>query len=211
MGESALRQRLESLQAAAESLRNSANNNKITNFAKDLINRAKSVDVSPYVEMFKVPEEYNNMASELQDLTMSGVKTLWARPELSGVRGPVNTVHQEAAWAYKYWDVEKNVQQNVHDILMLLVEIIEAEIKEMQAAMPGFENPITVYTDTEIQADLHLPNRTTLDNAIQTVSGMFQDDEAEIIKYMKKYKPSKKMLRKANKLSKKGKKYNKKM
>jgi len=239
--EAALSQYQHNLQNAAQSIRNAINDNKITNFAQDMIKRAKNVDVSPYVKNFEVPEQYNSMAEDVQDLAMSGLKTLWARPELSGVRGPVNALYQEAAWAYKFWDVEKNVEQNIHHIMTLLLEIVEAEVKEMQASVSGISSPITVLTNTEIQAEFHLPfdmanlqeipdfqpliadcekfamevaqylpNRTTLDNAIETVSGMFQDDEPTDITEMKKYKPSKKYkLRKGKKFSKKGKKYNK--
>jgi len=240
--EAALENYKEASKAIAKKITNTVTNTSFTNYAQDMINHAKNVDISPYMRIFEVPQEYNTIVSEVKDMGMSGMKTLWARPEFNTVRGTVNEVYQQGSWAYKYWNVEQNIQQNIEHIMTLLVEIAEAEAHEMKTrASSMYKNPITVLTGNEVQAEFslpfdmsnlqeipdfqpmvvecekfalqvaqYLPNKKTLDNAVETVSGLFKGDKPKEIEDMKTFKPSKKYrAKKGKKFNKKGKKYNK--
>jgi len=239
--EAALENYKEASKAMAKKITNSVTNTSFTNYAQDMINHAKNVDISPYMRIFEVPKEYNTIVSDVKDMGMSGLKTLWARPEFNTVRGTVNEVYQQGSWAMKYWNIEENIQQNIEHIMTLAVEIVEAEAHEMKTrASSMYKNPITVLTGNEVQAEFslpfdmsnlqeipdfqplvveceklamqiaqYLPNKKTLDNAVENMSDLFNEDKPEEIEEMKKFKPSRKYRgKKGKKFNKKGK-YNK--
>jgi len=85
---------------------------------------------------------------------------LWERQELDVVREKINSVYQQGAWAYKYWDAELNIQQNIEHIVTLLKDIVAEELKELSTEYSRTnKNPITYWApeQAEIQADLALP------------------------------------------------------
>ena len=68
--------------------------------------------------------------------------------------------HFQGAWAYKYWDAELNIQQNIEHIVTLLKDIVAEELKELSTEYSRTnKNPITYWApeQAEIQADLALP------------------------------------------------------
>ncbi|XP_035827340.1 uncharacterized protein LOC101854594 [Aplysia californica] len=68
-----------------------------------------------------------------------------------------NEAYQEAKWAYAYWEVEENLQKNIHTLMKLLQEIIEDELKELVDST--YRNPITVFDPERgvLVLDLDLP------------------------------------------------------
>jgi len=158
--ERALQEYHDNTKKLAHSIHNSVTNGTYVNYAMDKIAEVKNIDISPYVTSFSVPEEYNNVISNLKATTKDGLTNLWERPELDGVRGHLNSVYQQGAWAYKYWDAELNVKENINHIMTLLREIVEDELKELSTEYRTvYKNPITYWAPEqgEIQADLALP------------------------------------------------------
>merc|ERR1711963_1152677 len=129
--ERALQEYRDHTKKLAHSIHNSVTNGTYVNYAMDKIAEVKNIDISPYVTSFSVPEEYNTVYSNLKETGMSGLTSLWERKELDGVRGKLNSVYQQGAWAYKYWDAELNVKENIEHIMTLLREIVADELKEL--------------------------------------------------------------------------------
>jgi len=138
-------------------------NGTYVNYAMDKLSQATDFDISPYVQSFQmpeVPEELSNVVDVAKDTAMSGLNSLWQRPEVNVVRGNLNSIYQQSAWAYNYWDVEKNMKENIDHIITLLREIVEMELKEFSESCRALnKNPITVWDPEhgEIQAELSLP------------------------------------------------------
>jgi len=144
----------------ADSVADSMNNSTIVNYAKNKYYQIKNFDISPYVTTFEMPEEMSNVIDIAKDTSVSGLKSLWERPELDGLRGNIDSIYQQSAWAYNYWDVEKNLKENLENIMDLLVAIVEEEVKEMaDNCKTLYKSPITVWDPEhgEIQAQVKLP------------------------------------------------------
>jgi len=144
----------------ADSVADSMNNSTYVNYAINKYNQVKNFDISPYVTSFEMPEEMTNVIDLAKDSSVSGLKALWERPELDMLRGNIDSVYQQSSWAYKYWDVEKNLKENLESMMDLLVEIVEDEVKEMAENCKTFyKSPITVWDPEhgEIQAQVKLP------------------------------------------------------
>ena len=72
----------------------------------------------------------------------------------------LSVIFLQGAWAYKYWDAELNVKENIEHIMTLLREIVADELKELSTEYRTvYKNPITYWNTEqgEIQADLALP------------------------------------------------------
>jgi predicted transcriptional regulator len=124
--------------------------------------KVKNIDISPYtnyMSSMEIPEELTNAIDTVKSTSVSTLKSLWQRPEVDVVRGGLNSVYQQGAWAYKYWDVENNMQKNMEHMMDLLVEIIQDELKELAEATKSIQSPITVWDPEqgEIQAQIKLP------------------------------------------------------
>jgi len=136
---------------------------RVHNSSKNLdLNEIKNINLSPYMTSFEIPEMYSNTIDSVRSTAMSGLQYVWERPEMDLLRGNLNSIYQQGSWAFKYWDVKKNIKTNLEHIYKLLVEIIEDEVKEITADIQSlykFKNPITVWAPEqgEIQADFPLP------------------------------------------------------
>merc|ERR1711971_123655 len=159
--EKALQQYVDNTHRLANHIHGSATNGSYVSYAMDKLAGVKNIDVSPYVTSFSVPDEYSNVVPTMREYGItSGLKSLWERKELDAVRGRLNSVYQQGAWAYKYWDAEMNIQQNLEHIVTLIKEIVEDELKELNSEYRTvYKNPITYWAPEqgEIQADLALP------------------------------------------------------
>ncbi|XP_012938168.2 uncharacterized protein LOC106011799 [Aplysia californica] len=147
----------EKTQKFAKSVANTVYNATYVDY---ISNRVKNVDISPYITSFEMPEEYSNAIAGARSSAISGLKTLWERPEIDGVRSELNSVYQKGAWTYKYWNVEENLKTNIERMAKLLHEIVEDELKELSDHHRKlFKNPITVWAPEqgEIQAEIPLP------------------------------------------------------
>jgi len=127
-------------------------------YAKNKLSQIKNIDISPYIKQFELSEEYSNAIDSVKDTTMTGIQYIWERPELDMLRGNLNSIYQQGTWAYNYWDVEKNLKTNIKNIMLLLVDIIEDELKQITQETQGkFKNPITVWLPEQGEMQMELP------------------------------------------------------
>merc|ERR1719422_1428753 len=60
-----------------------------------------------------VPEQLEPLVETAKDAGVEGLKTLWARRELDGVRGNLESIFAQAAAASKYYDAERSLEENI--------------------------------------------------------------------------------------------------
>ena len=138
--------------------------NSYVNKAQNLLNQAKNFDVAPYLTRFSmpevtVPEQLEPLVETAKDAGVEGLKTLWARRELDGVRGNLESIYAQAAAAAQHYDAERSLEENIEAAIKLVVEIVEEELKALAAAGEQKHSPVTYYNAAqgEMQAQFDLP------------------------------------------------------
>merc|ERR1711879_218807 len=153
--EAALREYKQNTQELANTVANTVLNHTYVDYAMDKLAEARNIDISPYITSFDIPEEYSNAIYSVRDKAMSGLELV---VDSSAINiNALKRIHAEGAWAYKYWNVEQNIKTNLENIMSMILDIIEDELKEYQSRR--MSNPITVWAPErgEIQADIPLP------------------------------------------------------
>merc|ERR550534_1872224 len=148
----------------AEEMTNLVYDNSYVNKAQDLLNQAKNFDVAPYLSRFSVPEvsvpeQLEPLVETAKDASVEGLKTLWARRELDGVRGNLESIYAQAAAAAQHYDAERSLEENIEAAIKLVMEIVEEELKALAAAGEQKHSPVTYYNPAqgELQAQFDLP------------------------------------------------------
>ena len=141
--------------------------NSYVNKAEDLLNQAKNFDVAPYLAQFSmpalpevsVPEQFEPLVETAKDAGVEGLKSLWGRRELDGIRGNLESIYAQAAAAAESYDAERSLEENIEAAIKLVVEIVEEELKALVAASQKSNSPITYYNPEqgELQAQMDLP------------------------------------------------------
>ncbi|GFS10552.1 microsomal triglyceride transfer protein large subunit [Elysia marginata] len=211
-----------------DNAKNSVYNATYVTYISDRLN---AIDVSSYIPSLEIPEDYTNAIYNVHNAINTKVGHMLDAPGLRYVKGGLNEVYQQGVWAYNFWQVEENIQAHAKRVLMLIREIVEDELKEYAEDLQGlYQNPITVWLPDsgEVQAEFRLPmevsrldempdftplmnqisakmpDTSALENISETLSDLWEatEEDDEISKELKKYRPSKKMRK-----AKKGRKY----
>merc|ERR1711923_295126 len=115
-----------------------------------------------------------------------------------------NSVYQQGAWAYKYWDAELNVKENrtVYKNPITYWNTEQGEIqadlalpfalKDLQTA-PDVSPLVAKVEKVANDVAVYLPDQTTLDNIKQYVADLFPEaPKNETLEELKDFKPAKK-------------------
>jgi len=94
-----------------------------------------------------------------KDAGVEGLKSLWGRRELDGIRGNLESIYAQAAAAAESYDAERSLEENIEAAIKLVVEIVEEELKALVAASQKSNSPVTYYNPEqgELQAQMDLP------------------------------------------------------
>jgi len=214
-------QYVQSTNGLVKSVNNVVYNNSYVNYAQDMINKAKTVELSPPVRQFNIPEPWNSAVTEV------GVAGLNRAMEYTVPTSAVDTTLLEPVYqaAISAWDVNQSLQQNLQNTLSHLLNMAQEELDDV-SALPKALSPVTVNQQGEVQAELalplemqslqslpdasplvargermllkiadNLPTRQQLDSLVQSVSNLFPQKEEvkeQAVEQLKKFKPSKK-------------------
>nr|KAG5709527.1 hypothetical protein BaRGS_001577 [Batillaria attramentaria] len=112
------------------------------------------------VRQVKIPEEYTNAIYNARDSISSGLSGMLERQEVQKFQAAANEVYQQGVWAYKYWQVEENMEECLASIVRLVKKLIEQELEFITEKVDFLrKSKVTVYDpeDGEIQVEIVLP------------------------------------------------------
>jgi len=158
----------EKTSAMAQSVAGKFSKTSLEKYAHNKLEQLKNIDVLPYITSLEMTEEYSNTLDSVRSTAQSGLKYAWERPELDMIRGNLNSIYQQGAWAANYWDIKENLKTSLKNIMTLMKEIIEEELQEMHSECSTlnkykntFVSPIKITywapQQAEVQAEVTLP------------------------------------------------------
>ncbi|XP_070194611.1 uncharacterized protein [Littorina saxatilis] len=112
--------------------------------------------VSDRVQKFNIPEQYTSAIYSARDTIANGLVT----DHVKTAQEVANEIYQQGAWAYQYWQVEKNAQKHAASILKMAKELAAQQLEKLTEKFSFLKkSKVTVYDPEqgEIQVEVFLP------------------------------------------------------
>ena len=126
-----------------------------------------TLDLTPYVKAasnkltaLRMPEEYTAAIYRASSRVNNVISDVMNMESMKQIKQASNEIYQEGVWAYKYWQVEDNLEKHLRSIATLLKEIIEEEMDIYTRHFRFLQRShVTVWDPEhgEIQAEISLP------------------------------------------------------
>merc|ERR1711970_1321103 len=128
--EETLKQYVEGMRSMKNKAVDTVYNATYIDYLANKISQVRNVNIAPYVASFDIPEEYTNAIYGARDEINTQLNNFIEGSEIKYVKSGMNEVYQQGMWAYNYWQLEENIRKNAKQVLELIKEIIEDELKE---------------------------------------------------------------------------------